>query len=146
MLAGDVIFAEAGNDVLNAGNSDSLLHGGEGNDRLFAGTGDDSLYGAEGDDTLIAGGGYDILNGGLGDDSFIFTQVNSEYLVQDFNAEINDNDALIFSTDLFSSQEALAESASQVGDDVIIATVQCQITVAYAQLDEVLANSSCVIV
>ncbi|MGF1590349.1 MAG: choice-of-anchor I family protein [Pleurocapsa sp.] len=84
----DIIFAGAGNDILDAsaGGGSNRLYGGDGNDELFAGsndrlfgeagndildasvgTGNNRLYGGEGNDTLLAGVS-DRLFGGEGDD------------------------------------------------------------------------------
>ncbi len=50
---------------------DDLLNGGDGNDTLSGGEGDDILRGAAGDDTILGGEGNDALNGGSGNDTLL---------------------------------------------------------------------------
>ena len=85
-----LIYLEAGNDVLYAGDATLKFeaHGGDGNDTMRAGVGNDTLTGGadndqmsggagndlmsgdEGDDDLTGGEGDDTLDGGDGDDTF----------------------------------------------------------------------------
>ena len=85
-----LIYLEAGNDVLDAGDATLKFeaHGGDGNDTMRAGVGNDTLTGGadndqmsggagndlmsgdEGDDDLTGGEGDDTLDGGDGDDTF----------------------------------------------------------------------------
>lgn len=60
---GDELHGGAGNDVIYASDSGSLLFGDSGNDWLYGGTGDDQIHG---------GSGYDYLMGGGGNDTFFF--------------------------------------------------------------------------
>lgn len=144
-LTGSAVFAQGGDDVLSSLDTGSLLHGGEGNDVLYSGTGDDSLYGAEGNDILIVTTGDNLLNGGIGNDSFIFTANSGNHVISDFNAHVNDSDSLLFATSIFSNHDELSNSASQAGNDVLLNTSQCQITVENANIDDVLASSMCII-
>ena len=61
--------AFAGNDVLDGGNGDDRIYGGEDNDTLTGGNGQDLLDGGEGDDTLSGGNDNDTLFGGAGKDT-----------------------------------------------------------------------------
>ena len=60
--AGDVLWANAGNDILRGNNGDDLLDGGPGNDIIFGETGDDTI-------TLWPGSGFDSIDGGNGTDA-----------------------------------------------------------------------------
>jgi autotransporter-associated beta strand protein len=65
-----IVFAMAGNDVVQVtGNQAAELHGGPGDDSLSGGGGDDVLYGEDGNDTLSGGAGNDVLIGGAGMDN-----------------------------------------------------------------------------
>jgi len=74
----DWIFAEAGNDTVNAGVENDHVYGGSGEDSLRGGTGDDYLeggsendvvYGEEGNDFQRGDAGNDTVYGGVGNDS-----------------------------------------------------------------------------
>jgi len=76
--ATDVLDGGEGNDNLFGGQLRDTLDGGAGDDGLRAEEGDDTLTGGPGDDTLVgragtdaldAGAGADLLNGGAGNDS-----------------------------------------------------------------------------
>ncbi|MFQ3786330.1 hypothetical protein [Halomonas sp. A29] len=134
-LTGAVVFGGAGDDTLIALDSGSLLHGGEGNDTLVGGMSDDQLYGGEGDDTLIIRGGNDVLYGGVGDDLFIFEAgYQGNAVIKDFNHHAGDKDWLVFVNGLFADEEELFASASQQGDDVVIAGDAFSITVERTDL------------
>ncbi len=64
----DVLHGRKGDDVLDGGRGDDVLYGGKGHDVLDGGWGDDALYGGRGDDVLYGGWGDDALYGGKGDD------------------------------------------------------------------------------
>ena len=53
------VFADAGNDTINAGAGPDLIHGGDGDDSINAGTGNDVLDGGLGSDILDGGQGSD---------------------------------------------------------------------------------------
>ncbi len=61
-----------GDDVIHGGhdNSGDILMGGDGNDVIFGGSGDDDLQGGDGDDTFIMTVGFrtDNVDGGTGTD------------------------------------------------------------------------------
>lgn len=65
----NLVFGEAGNDVLEGRNGDDFLNGGRGGDRLEGGNGQDSLIGGYGEDALNGNAGNDILDGGYGADT-----------------------------------------------------------------------------
>jgi Ca2+-binding RTX toxin-like protein len=59
-----MLFGDAGNDRLKAGNGNSVLVGGSGDDVLIGGLGRNILIGGTGSDNLNGGPGDDILIGG----------------------------------------------------------------------------------
>ncbi|MCG9890140.1 MAG: hypothetical protein MH252_03550 [Thermosynechococcaceae cyanobacterium MS004] len=82
----DQIFGGEGQDVLNGDNGNDklfgdlgadVLIGGNGDDQLFGGAGDDFLIGENGNDLLVGGLGADILTGGNGRDTFQFAAGDS---------------------------------------------------------------------
>jgi Ca2+-binding RTX toxin-like protein len=64
-----LIYAEEGNDTVNANQAPDTIYGGDGNDELNAGGNTDTVYGDAGDDTLNGGDGNDELDGGIGNDT-----------------------------------------------------------------------------
>jgi len=58
------LYGQAGNDMLIAGNGNSVLIGGNGNDTLKASNGNDILIGGSGADPIISGNGNDLLIAG----------------------------------------------------------------------------------
>ncbi|MFT5523927.1 MAG: Ca2+-binding RTX toxin-like protein [Pirellulaceae bacterium] len=66
--ADDYLIGGAGDDRLFGLGGDDVLEGGDGDDRLFGLSGNDILDGGDGDDRLLAGDGDDWLSGGLGND------------------------------------------------------------------------------
>lgn len=67
----DIVFAGAGNDILDAssGKGNNRLYGQSDNDTLFAGA-NDTLVGSDSNDILFAGSGGSKLTGGEGQDQF----------------------------------------------------------------------------
>jgi len=70
------INARAGDDVVEASGLTAtaiglIVNGGEGNDIIIGGDGNDTLNGDAGDDVIIGGPGQDVIDGGLGDDVVI---------------------------------------------------------------------------
>lgn len=138
VLNGNAVFGRAGDDVLIANFSGSLLHGGEGNDVLRGGAGNDALYGAEGNDVLIAGGGQNQLTGGVGHDVFVFNTAHSDNIIYDFNAHAKDHDMLHFSTDIFTDKASLGAATAQQGEDVVIRYQDFSVLIQSSTVDEVL--------
>lgn len=64
----DILRGAAGGDHLEGGRGDDLVLGGAGNDELVGDQGADELDGGRGDDRLTGGSGDDLLVGGRGDD------------------------------------------------------------------------------
>ena len=73
----DLLYGNAGNDLLKAGDGADTVDGGEGDDELHGEAGDDvmrggngadKLFGGDGNDTLDLGGGSNIASGGAGAD------------------------------------------------------------------------------
>ena len=67
----DVIVGGEKNDLLFGGNGLDAIDGGDGADVLVGGAGLDALYGDDGNDILIGGTSADALAGGKGDDILI---------------------------------------------------------------------------
>jgi Ca2+-binding RTX toxin-like protein len=72
----DLLNGEAGHDIINAGAGNDTLYGGGGSDQLFGGAGTDILYGGTGGDLLDGGTGDDIMAGGVGNDTYIVDNIN----------------------------------------------------------------------
>ena len=66
-----VANGNAGDDVVDGGSNEDLLHGGPGNDVVRGGGQYDHLIGDEGDDRLDGGAFKDQLAGGAGDDTLV---------------------------------------------------------------------------
>ncbi|MGQ9650393.1 MAG: hypothetical protein ACUVXJ_09810, partial [Phycisphaerae bacterium] len=65
----DVIFGDAGDDILRGGYGNDFISGGAGNDTID-GEGDyDYVFGGDGDDSVSGGGDNDIITGGPGSDT-----------------------------------------------------------------------------
>lgn len=58
---GNEIFADAGNDLINAGAGNDIIHGGTGNDLIHGGKGNDIIEGGEGSDAMDGGVGTDTV-------------------------------------------------------------------------------------
>jgi len=65
----DIVHGDEGNDTVLAGAGDDSATGGEGNDAVYGGAGNDSAYGGDGDDLVDAGDGNDLAYGGAGADN-----------------------------------------------------------------------------
>ncbi len=65
----DMLFGEAGNDQIWAGDNDDTLVGGSGDDTLYGENGHDLLLGGLDNDTLYGGSGNDYLQGEAGADT-----------------------------------------------------------------------------
>lgn len=137
VLAGDIIFAGKGDDILTATSENSLLHGGEGSDQLF-GLSNDALYGAEGNDILVAGSGENLLSGGVGNDVFILDNEDSSNTIIDFNSYSGDLDSILISSDIIDSEATLLTNSEQSDSDTVISYGEFSVTVQNSQLDEVL--------
>jgi len=68
----DILFAFAGDDVVNGGGGDDQMDGGDGDDQLSGSDGNDQIDGDKNDDRLTGGLGADVQTGGLGADTFYF--------------------------------------------------------------------------
>jgi hypothetical protein len=99
----------AGDDHIilgNAGNLDSIIHGGLGDDVIQASNGSNQLFGDEGDDHLLGGNGADFLYGGDGNDYLfggngadaLFGEAGDDWLFGENGADLldggDDNDWL----------------------------------------------------
>jgi len=63
-----VIDGGDGNDQIRGGQGADVIHGGNGNDSIVGRAGSDTIFGDAGDDFIDAGGGRDIVVGGAGND------------------------------------------------------------------------------
>ena len=68
-IGDDTVFGGAGNDVSGGGTGDDHLMGEGGNDKLWGEEGADTLAGGSGHDTLGGGSGGDSMSGGAGRDN-----------------------------------------------------------------------------
>jgi len=66
-----LIYGEAGNDSIEAGNLADTVYGGDGLDSLYGFAGADKMYGGIGNDKLYGGDSDDLLRGEDGDDSLL---------------------------------------------------------------------------
>lgn len=66
--ASDELNGGAGHDVIFGSSGNDVIDGGEGNDCLHGESGDDTIYGGEGNDWIYGGWGDDIVYAGAGDD------------------------------------------------------------------------------
>lgn len=136
-LEGKVVFAKAGDDLIKATRSGSLLHAGEGNDLIIGHNGNDEIYGAEGNDIIKASKGVDIMYGGIGNDVFVFDQnIRSKTTIKDFNVYSGDEDKLLFSSQLFTSTQNVLSSMKQFGNNVYLHKNYLTITFENSSLDD----------
>ncbi|MBY5978666.1 DUF642 domain-containing protein [Phaeobacter italicus] len=93
----DLIYLDAGNDMLDGLSSSSAIYaeGGTGNDQLTGGSANDTLLGQDDDDRLTGNGGDDSLDGGAGRDT-INGGAGNDFI--DLGAGDGQADQLIFST------------------------------------------------
>ena len=88
----DLICGEDGEDVLNGDAGADRLEGGDGHDVLDGGSGADELLGGEGDDVLLGGDGDDTAEGGSGDDAY--RMGDGDDVVNDDEAANDDRDSV----------------------------------------------------
>jgi len=79
----DIIFGEAGNDSINAGQGNDTVSGGSGTDTIDGGAGDDRLIGNGDDDSILGGDGNDVL---IGDSAAVATPSNESLNWSGFGA------------------------------------------------------------
>ena len=65
----DLIYGGAGNDYIWAGNGRNAAYGGAGNDLIIGGWDNDRLFGDAGDDIIYGWGDNDTIHGGAGNDT-----------------------------------------------------------------------------
>jgi len=139
-LIGNVVFAQAGDDIVMGTLGDSLLHGGMGADQIMGGSGDDHLYGAEDDDILYASSGSDRFNGGHGNDMFVFGETATGHVVvEDFNQSANETDMLAFAQ--FQSLADVLEASTLQNTNVVIEMADLSVTLNNTTLDELTQES-----
>ncbi|GAB4530839.1 MAG: hypothetical protein Fur0018_18330 [Anaerolineales bacterium] len=119
-LQAATLMGAAGNDILDAPESNTALWGGDGNDQLNGNLGNDSLFGEAGDDTLFGTTGNDYLDGGLNADGYISAGPGDDTIVsalaEDLFSDTGGNDWLI-EPDL---DVNLTLSDSNIGDFEIV--------------------------
>ncbi len=111
-VSDDLINANGGNDVVDAGLGDDTVNGGAGNDSLTGGYGNDIVNGDNGADTLMGGHGSDTVNGGNGNDLIISRSDGREPII---NQTINRGDDPDYEVDfasglLYPSQYNIAQN------------------------------------
>ncbi len=74
-----IIDGGEGNDQLTGGNNDDVLTGGIGDDLIYGNDGNDRLEGGDGLDILYGSQGNDSLNGGEGIDTAIFYGIEHDF-------------------------------------------------------------------
>lgn len=147
-VGADIMVGGAGNDVYEVDNIGDIVYelAGQGTaDNVFAyvdftlAPNVDNLimqygnqtygYGNDGDNIIIGnaqanviqgGGGYDTLTGGAGSDLFIVAPNWGVDVITDFTAGAGTEDAVIFSSAIFSSFDQVMAHSAQVGNDVYI--------------------------
>jgi VCBS repeat-containing protein len=112
-----VTVYEKGQTYIRGTDAGNALTGGKGSDVLDGGNGNDTLSGGNGADVLLGGLGDDLMTGGLGADTFVFNAAFGKDTISDFQAGL---DRLQFDKGLFTDLADLLESASQIGNDVLI--------------------------
>jgi Ca2+-binding RTX toxin-like protein len=90
------MFGYGGNDQLLGNGGNDLLYGGTGNDYISGGNGRDILHGGQGDDQLQGGLGRDTLIGGRGSDTYIFSKLDGQDIIRNYDADPNNVDTLQF--------------------------------------------------
>jgi Ca2+-binding RTX toxin-like protein len=127
--AGDQVFEAAGNgqdlvyayvDFTLGANVENLvmLYG---NQRFGTGNALNNIIIGNASGNVIEGGaGYDTLTGGAGSDLFIVRAGFGVDVVTDFRAGAGSEDAILFSTSLFSSFAQVISHSRQVGSDIWI--------------------------
>lgn len=149
LLAGDgadVASGGEGNDLLNGGRQNDRLYGGNGDDTVVGANGsdqawlgngndyyeddeqiifgDDRIWGGTGNDTILLGGGDDTVTGGAGADSFVFSSVEGDDLVTDYELGI---DSLTLSQQIWNGGLTTAQvidSFAEITDDALVFTFE----------------------
>ena len=91
-----------------------------GDDAIDGSSDDDFINGLSGDDVITGAGGNDTLIGGDGDDLFVFNQGDGEDVVADFKGGAGTDDRLDVSALGFANFDAIMNSTSNIGADVLI--------------------------
>jgi Ca2+-binding RTX toxin-like protein len=128
--AGDVVFEQAGEgtadnvyayvDFALPDNLDNLVMV-YGNQRFGTGNAGDNIIVGNGQSNVIEGGaGYDTMTGGAGSDFFIVRPGFGVDVITDFQAGAGTEDAILFSTTLFTSFSQVMANSAQVGADTWI--------------------------
>lgn len=71
-VAGDRLYGNGGDDIINGNGGNDYLEGGTGADTLNGGDGNDTILGMQGNDIIDGGLGSDELDGGLGQDTYYY--------------------------------------------------------------------------
>ena len=81
----DIVKGHGGNDQLSGGAGNDSLRGNGGKDKLLGGSGADDLRGGAGNDHINGGKGSDTLSGNAGKDTFVFSKVQGNDVILDFD-------------------------------------------------------------
>lgn len=104
----DIIWGNAGDDVINGGRGDDIIDGGPG---------DDVINGGRGDDDLTGGAGSDILDGGRGDD-IIYYNDDADWGATDVTFNLGSPNYSHYATPVFLSGYNRSYDAFVGGQDV----------------------------
>jgi len=110
-----MLFAGAGNDVLQGGAGNDLVSDTSGSNLLDGGAGNDWLSGGSGNDLLIGRTGNDVIKGGTGTDVIAFNKGDGQDVV---DATAGQNDALSLGGGITYQDLAL----SKQNDDLVAET------------------------
>ena len=92
-----------------------------GNERFGTGIGIDNIIIGNGQSKVLGGGaGYDTLTGGAGLDMFIIRPGFGVDVIPDFQIGAGSEDAVLFSSSLFTSFSQVMANSAQVGADTWI--------------------------
>ena len=127
---GDLVFELAGNGIADnvyayvdfalPDNVDNLIML-YGNQRFGTGNAANNIIIGNGQSNVIAGGGgYDTLTGGAGSDFFIVNRNFGVDVITDFRTGAGSEDAVLFSSSLFTSFSQVLANSAQMGADTWI--------------------------
>ncbi len=118
--AAEEIYAQTGDDTVDAAGGDDSLFGEGGHDWLRGGDGNDNLFGAAGNDTLDGGAGIDYIDGGTGTDTIVMRSGYGYDYVADFVAG-NGGDVIdLYQFSGMSNLTTVLSYATQSGSNTVI--------------------------
>jgi VCBS repeat-containing protein len=103
-LADDQIYANGGDDLVDARAGSDSIYGGDGADVLSGGAGFDIIYGDGGNDVIAAGLGGGSVGGGGGDDVYLFNLGDGTLFVDNTpGTDLGETDTLSFGNGILAS-------------------------------------------